>query len=169
MAFNSLAANQMVSEVEASSGGFVLNSGQSHGNNNLCMTKIAATTKYNLLASNLTAYSDSQLIPKSVWVTGVVADTTAPTAPNFVTASSNDGSTIEIFWNGDTDNVGVIDYYVYRNGTYIGSSTVRSYYDYSVPVGTWYYQIYALDAAGNVSPIIVKSNYVNIGTGTGIQ
>ena len=169
MAFSSLAANQMVSEVEASSGGFVLNSGQSHGNNTLCMTKIAATTKYNLLASNLTAYSDSQLIPKSVWATGVGSDRTAPTAPNFVNASSNDGSTIEIFWNGDTDNVAVTDYYVYRNGTYIGSSTVRSYYDYGVPIGSWYYQTYALDAAGNISPISVESNYVNIGTGTAIQ
>ncbi|MFV8339137.1 fibronectin type III domain-containing protein [Flavobacterium sp. LB3P21] len=105
----------------------------------------------------------------SVTTAAPAGDTTPPTAPNFVSASNNSADTIEIFWNGDTDNIGVTDYYVYRNNIYMGSSTVRSYYDYGVPNGTWFYQIYALDAAGNISPISAESNYVNIGGGTGIQ
>jgi hypothetical protein len=72
MAFSTLAANQMVSEAEAATGGFALQSGQSHGTSNLMMTKSAATTKYNLDANALSGYASNQLIPKSAWISGFV-------------------------------------------------------------------------------------------------
>ena len=68
MAFSSLAANQMVSEADAATGGFTLNSGQSHGSSNQCMTKSAALTKYNINASAMSSYANNQLVPKSTWV-----------------------------------------------------------------------------------------------------
>lgn len=73
MAFNDLVANQMVSEADAATAGFTLNSGQSHGTSNICMTKSTATVKYHLALSNLTGYADNQLIPKSAWAAGATS------------------------------------------------------------------------------------------------
>lgn len=67
MAWSSLAANQMVSEADAATGGFHLKSGQVHGTSNQCMSKDSANIKYELLASALSGYSGNQLIPKSAW------------------------------------------------------------------------------------------------------
>jgi len=142
---------------------------------NYAVSGLVASTAYTFTvkardaAGNLSAFSNTVNATTAAASSG---DTTPPTAPNFISASNTSADTIEIFWNGDTDNIGVTNYYVYRNNVYMGSSTVRSYYDYGVPSGTWFYQIYALDAAGNISPISAESNYVTIGgggTGVAIQ
>ena len=67
MAWNDLANNQMVSEADAATAGFTLNSGQSHGSSNQCMTKSAALTKYNINASAMSSYANNQLVPKGSW------------------------------------------------------------------------------------------------------
>ena len=67
MAFSSLTSNQMVSEADAATAGFTLNSGQSHGSSNQCMTKSDALTKYNIDASAMSSYANNQLVPKSTW------------------------------------------------------------------------------------------------------
>ncbi|MFV8347256.1 hypothetical protein [Flavobacterium sp. ZB4P13] len=90
------------------------------------------------------------------------ADTTPPTPPNYVSASENI-SYVEIFWNGATDNVGITEYYIYRNGGYVGSTgTETSYIDYGACSGTYYYQVQAVDAAGNVSLLSNNSNTVQM-------
>lgn len=71
MAFSNLAANQMVSYTDAQSGGFTLNSGQSHVTSNQCMTKSDALTKYNLDPAPMSSYANNQLVPKSTWVANV--------------------------------------------------------------------------------------------------
>ena len=114
MAFNDLGASQMVTEGEAATGGFTLRSGQSHGiNTNLLMNKGEAYLKYNLASINLASYTDNQLIPKSAWVNGVVADTTPPSTPiNFVGTSK--AGFIDFSWNASTDNVGVEFYEILK-------------------------------------------------------
>jgi fibronectin type 3 domain-containing protein len=86
-------------------------------------------------------------------------DTTPPTAPTNVTATSAIGS-VSLSWTASTDDVGVVRYNVYRSttsgftpssGNLIGTSVTASYTD-SVTAGSYYYLITALDAAGNVSP-----------------
>ena len=74
MAFSSLTSNQMVSEADAATAGFTLNSGQSHGSSNQCMTKSAALTKYNIDASAMSSYANNQLVPRSAWVAIVNGD-----------------------------------------------------------------------------------------------
>jgi hypothetical protein len=81
MAWSGLASNQMVSYTDAQGGGFTLNSGQSAVTSNQMMDKTAALTKYNLNATNMSAYAGNQLVPKSAWVAAV-------TGPIFV-ANSN--------------------------------------------------------------------------------
>lgn len=72
MAWNDLLANQMVSFTDATSGAtsgvFVLNSGQSNVTSNQCMTKTDALGRYLLNATSMSAYASNQLVPKSVWV-----------------------------------------------------------------------------------------------------
>lgn len=71
MSWLTLANNQMVSYTDAQGGGFTLNSGQSAVNSPQCMTKLDALTKYNLNATNMSAYTNSQLVPKIAWVPAV--------------------------------------------------------------------------------------------------
>jgi hypothetical protein len=65
------ASNQMITFTVAQSLGFSLNAGQSHVTSNQCMTKNDALTKYNLDASYMSSYASNQLVPKSVWVSGL--------------------------------------------------------------------------------------------------
>lgn len=65
------ASNQMVTFTQAQSLGFSLNSGQSHITSNQCITKSEALAKYNLDANAMSSYASNQLVPKSVWISGV--------------------------------------------------------------------------------------------------
>jgi parallel beta-helix repeat protein len=81
------------------------------------------------------------------------ADTTPPSIPSGLTASSG-SSSVALGWNASSDNVGVAGYTVYRNGAAlatVGASTL-SYTDIAVSSVTQYtYAIDAFDAAGNHS------------------
>lgn len=68
MSFASLASNQAVSEADAATGEFTLQSGQSHGSSNQCMSKDAANTKYVLDTTIQSSYAGNQLLPKSGWL-----------------------------------------------------------------------------------------------------
>jgi|694.fasta_scaffold107250_4 hypothetical protein len=72
MAWNDLLANQMVSYTDAQGGGFILNSGQIEVTSNQCMTKTNALAKYNLNATNLSAYSSNQLVPKGALINNII-------------------------------------------------------------------------------------------------
>jgi hypothetical protein len=94
------------------------------------------------------------------------ADTTKPSAPTALTATSQPGK-VALAWGAATDNVGVTQYRVWRrlaSGTtwaQLGTTTasVRAYTDSAVVAGTTYrYVVYAADAAGNTS---LPSNYVS--------
>ena len=87
-----------------------------------------------------------------------VADTTPPTAPTSLTASSNAKRQITLSWNASTDNVGVTGYQIWRstsaNGTYtqVGTATSTSFTNSGLTSRTTYfYYVKASDAAGNVS------------------
>jgi chitodextrinase len=101
-----------------------------------------------------------------------VPDTTAPTAPVLSAANANQAN---LNWAGATDNMGVSGYDVYRsttaNFTPVSVAKVAAaiagttFSDGTLAAGTYYYQVQARDAAGNVSPssneiaiTIVQSN-----------
>ncbi|HEX4103992.1 MAG TPA: fibronectin type III domain-containing protein [Candidatus Paceibacterota bacterium] len=98
-------------------------------------------------------------------IVSVILDKTPPTAPTGLTASVTTSS-ITLSWAASTDNVGVIGYYMTKNGRSLTLSTTgpynsTSYTDSTVQPGTTYsYSIAAYDAAGNVS------DYVSITTST---
>ena len=80
-------------------------------------------------------------------------DTIAPTVPGQATASAITSSTLRLSWTAATDNYGVSQYLIKRNGTQVGTSTGTTFSDSGLNPSTAYdYAIVAQDAAGNVSP-----------------
>ena len=79
-------------------------------------------------------------------------DTTAPSVPTGLHATVQKGRKVALSWNASTDNVGVVGYDVYRNGSRIAQPAGTSY-SHRPPRGTFTYQVRARDAAGNTSPL----------------
>ena len=97
----------------------------------------------------------------NAWVMHMVAfradpgtpDTTPPSTPTGLTATPTSTSQINLTWNASTDNVGVVGYKVFRNGTQIATPTTTSYNNTGLSASTTYdYTVSATDAAGNNSP-----------------
>ncbi len=88
-------------------------------------------------------------------VTQPAPDTKAPSVPTGLKATamlSGTTRTVNLSWNASTDNVGVVGYRLYRNGSLYKQLTVRTYTDTSVKAHTTYkYRVAAVDAAGNIS------------------
>jgi len=82
---------------------------------------------------------------------GGSSDTTAPSVPT-LTATAVSSSQINLSWTTSSDNVGVTGYKIYRNGTYLTTTTSTSYNNTGLTAATSYsYRVSAIDAAGNES------------------
>ena len=87
-------------------------------------------------------------------------DAEAPSQPGGLTADVSDINTITLNWDAATDNVGVTNYGVYRNGVPIftvqnsdGSAPApTTFVDRNVPPGDYTYTVDAADAIDNRSP-----------------
>ncbi|WP_051263799.1 M4 family metallopeptidase [Tenacibaculum ovolyticum] len=90
------------------------------------------------------------------------ADTTAPSAPSSVSASSVTQTTLTLNWSASTDNVAVTEYDVYQGATKIGATANTTMNVTGLTASTGYtFSVKAKDAAGNVSS---SSNTVNVTT-----
>lgn len=79
-------------------------------------------------------------------------DYTPPSTPGAFSAVALSGSQVSLSWSPSTDNIGVSQYTLYRDGTQIATCTSTSYVDTNLATSTTYeYVIKASDAAGNVS------------------
>jgi Bacterial Ig domain/Fibronectin type III domain/Calcineurin-like phosphoesterase len=90
----------------------------------------------------------------SVPCQGAGRDTTPPSQPQNLAATAVSRTQVQLTWDDSTDNVGVTDYDIYRNGSLLASVPPPSgYLDESAQPGTTYsYDVIARDAAGNSSP-----------------
>lgn len=76
----------------------------------------------------------------------------APTSPTNVTCPSKTDTTADISWTALTDSSGISNYYIFRNGSYIGDATDTNYSDTGLTVGNTYkYSIIAQSKSGNIS------------------
>ena len=114
--------------------------------------------------------------PSDYWVMSIATfkaasgggDTTPPSAPSGLTATTVSSSQINLSWTASTDNVGVTGYKVERcQGTscttfaQIGTPSTTTYSDTGLSASTAYrYRVRATDAAGNLS------GYSNIASAT---
>jgi hypothetical protein len=88
-------------------------------------------------------------------------DTEPPTNPTNLRVTGATSSSISLAWNASTDNIGVVGYRIYRNGTQVGTASGTTYNDTGLSGNTTYsYQVDAYDGKPNYSG---KSNTV---TGT---
>jgi len=85
---------------------------------------------------------------------GVLAryDTTAPTTPPGLTASYISTNSIILKWQPGSDNIGLVGYYVFRNGLQLATTSGTTYTDTGLTTSTAYtYTVNSYDAAGNLS------------------
>ncbi len=89
-------------------------------------------------------------------------DKIAPTAPGNLKASGVTDTSVTLSWEASADNVGVKEYQIYKNNTYLGSSTSTTYAANGLsPASAYQFYVKAKDAKGNVSP---DSNTVSVTT-----
>jgi len=85
-------------------------------------------------------------------------DTEAPSSP--VLTSSSTTNTVNLNWTASYDDVGVVGYMIYQNGTYIRTVSGTSASIQELGDNTYEYYVLAIDAAGNRSSssnkIVVK-------------
>jgi chitodextrinase len=79
-------------------------------------------------------------------------DTTAPSVPTGLASSNITTTGFRVSWNASTDNVGVTGYNVYRNGTYIGTTT-GTFFNFTglTKITSYNITVLAFDAAKNRS------------------
>lgn len=79
-------------------------------------------------------------------------DTTPPSTPSGVRATTVSSSRIDLAWNASSDNVGVTGYSVSRDGVRVATLSATSWSDTGLAAGTTHtYTVDAIDAAGNRS------------------
>jgi hypothetical protein len=77
-------------------------------------------------------------------------DVTPPSSPGQpVAVAESNGVTLS--WSASQDDVGVVGYVIFRDGTEVGGSATTEYFDGDVSAGTHIYRVYAEDRSGNRS------------------
>ncbi|MGW3354306.1 glycosyl hydrolase family 18 protein [Streptomyces bungoensis] len=78
----------------------------------------------------------------------------APSAPGTPTASNVTDTSVKLDWSAATDDNGVKNYDVLRDGKVVGTVTATSYTDSGLSAGTDYsYTVQARDTAGQTGPV----------------
>jgi fibronectin type 3 domain-containing protein len=95
----------------------------------------------------------------------VPPDTTLPTAPTGLAGVSDNPTEASLSWNPATDNVGVVGYYILRNGVTVSTTGLLYYQDSGLTEATTYtYTVESFDLAANVSlpstPVSVQTTNV---------
>ncbi|MGW6151136.1 DUF3472 domain-containing protein [Bacillus mycoides] len=89
-------------------------------------------------------------------------DTKAPTQPQGLYASNVTSNSVELQWNASSDNVGVKEYQVLRDGQLIQTVQGTTFTDQNLTVNKEYkYAVKAVDAAGNTS---IQNNLIPVKT-----
>jgi len=89
-------------------------------------------------------------------ITVRITDMTLPTVPQNLFLNLLSHGIVEMTWEPSTDNIGVVGYNIYRDGTLLATSEEAHYQDESVQTGVEYtYQVSAFDGAGNESELSI--------------
>ncbi len=125
-------------------------------------TRMRISMKYNGIPTPCETFSYGEVEDYTVNITATGGDTQAPTAPSNLSTSNITQTTVDLAWDASTDNVGVDKYYVYKDGTLLGSVSGTSAQVTGLTAGTSYsFYVTAKDAADNES---TASNTVNVTT-----
>ena len=143
------------------SGSFVVPSTALEGS-----TRMRVSMQYNAIPTECQTFQYGEVEDYTVNITSSGSDTEAPTAPASLTASNITQTTIDLSWTASTDNVGVTDYDIYKDGVLLTSVSGTSTQVTGLTANTSYsFYVKAKDAAGNVS---AASNTVNATTASAV-
>ena len=156
---NSVTVNWIASSDNISVAGYyVLRNGVLLGNVTSGTSYIDTLAKPNTSYTySVEAYDPSLNISPASTTSSVTtpADTTAPTTVTNLSVVAETPSNIALSWTDATDNVGITQYNIYRNGTllpYGSGATATTFIDTGLtPATTYSYYITAQDAAGNIA------------------
>lgn len=129
-------------------------------------TGLTMNTTYSYTVVSLDA-AGNQSAPSAVAsaVTLKVPDVKKPTVPTRVRVTGRSTNTIVLSWSASSDDVGVTQYQVFRNGSQVASVTGTRFRDNGLsPKTTYTYQVRALDAANNASALSAKVKGVTLTT-----
>ncbi len=121
--------------------------------NSYTMTSAVTNTDYNLTVQACDAAGNCSSATNQirVYVPGLVVDSTPPSAPTNLIASTS-ASQVNLSWNASTDNVGVAGYQIFKDTTAVGTTTATSYVVNNLTAGVSYsFTVKAFDAANNYS------------------
>ena len=108
-------------------------------------------------ARAIMVWHDDRNTVDQIWSARAELDATPPTAPTNLQATPGD-TVVSLTWGASSDRNGISGYYVVRATASGGPYTVvnpllittTSYRDVGLDTGTYYYQVFAIDGAGNV-------------------
>ena len=116
---------------------------------------LTASTQYcyNVTAVDASGNESLQSTQSCATTGAFTGDTTAPTVPYGLTASSTSSTAINLAWGASTDNRSVAGYKIYKGGAYLMSAIANtSATDSGLTASTQYcYQVSAYDPSGNES------------------
>jgi len=113
---------------------------------------LTCNTNYTLAVDAVDAGGNRSAKATVMVSTTACPDTTAPSAPTGLAASSIAQTSLALQWNASTDNVGVAGYDVFRDGTKMATVTSTSAGQAGLACATSYwFGVEAFDAGGNRS------------------
>jgi chitodextrinase len=125
--------------------------GTSNGTTGI-FSNLACNTNYTLAVDAFDVAANRSAKTTVMVSTAACADTTPPSTPTGLAASNVSKTDLTLAWNASSDNVGVVGYDVFRNGTLLTSVTSTSSAQTGLACGTSYwFGVEARDAAGNRS------------------
>ncbi|MEE4196164.1 MAG: GEVED domain-containing protein [Bacteroidales bacterium] len=125
-------------------------------------TRMRVSMKYNGEQTACETFSYGEVEDYTVSFEEAIPDTEAPTAPTGLASSGITNNSFTLSWNASSDNVGVTEYNIYQDGSFLASATGTSIQVTGLNASTTYsYYVTAEDAAGNVS---AASSTLNVTT-----
>ncbi len=113
---------------------------------------LSPSTSYSYTVLAYDAAGNQSASSGATSVTTQPADTVAPGAPGQPAASAITSSSLTLTWTAASDNYGVAQYLVLRDGVQVGSTAALTFNDSALAPSTAFsYTIKAQDAAGNTS------------------
>ncbi|MGE5425675.1 MAG: fibronectin type III domain-containing protein [Bacillota bacterium] len=128
-------------------------------------SSVVASTTYAYSIYAFDANGNNSSSTAQVMITtgaATTTDTTMPTAPSALVGVAVSPTEINLGWTASTDNVGVTGYNIYKDGTWLASTSSTSFKLSGLKASTTYsFFIRAYDAKGNLSN---SSNTLSIST-----
>ncbi len=115
-------------------------------------TGLACGTSYTIAVDAADAAGNRSTATQITASTAACGDTSPPSVPSGLVVSAVSGSSVSVSWVGSSDNVGVVGYGRYLNGTMVSSGAGTSFTFSGLVCGSTYsFAVDAFDGAGNRS------------------